>query len=427
MLSSSFLASAYRGLMTKGEPLARIWLAFRARRGREDPTRLRERQGFAGLDRPSGPLVWAHAASVGEALSVLGLIARLREVNPALTCVLTTGTVTSARLVESRRVPGVLHQYAPLDVPLYRDRFLDHWKPALALWVESELWPNLLEGLKHRGIPTVLVNGRLSARSTRRWRLASGWAREVLSAFVLGLAQEDDSAARFAALGLHPVRAVGNLKYGGEPLACDPNDYQRLRTEIGHRPVWLMASTHPGEDEMAAAVHLALRAAFPGLLTLIVPRHPTRSEAIATLLQAQGLTVVRRSRAEPVGPIRDVLLGDTLGEMGLWYRLASVVVLGGSFTWGGHNPVEPARLGCTLLWGPRMTNFAAMAETFRARGAALTVANRTELIAALHHVLGSPSTARALAKAAACLAAEESVAEDRIVEALRPWVPPTTL
>jgi 3-deoxy-D-manno-octulosonic-acid transferase len=419
MIKTSF----YRVLTRLLTPLVLPYLHRRRRRGKEDGARLGERRGLAGAPRPPGSLVWVHAASVGEATAVLRLIERLLETRPAIEVLVTTGTVTSARLLATRLPPCARHQFVPVDLPRWVDRFLGHWRPDLALWVESELWPNLVLATRARGIPMVLVNARLSARSYRRWRRWPGLIAPMLEAFALCLAQDAEQAARLRVLGARNVATVGDLKAEGATLPADPLQLRRLRREIGARPLWLAASTHEGEEEIAAAVHLRLAAAHPGLLTIIAPRHPARGEAIAAMLAGRRLQVARRSRGAPIAEASDIYLADTMGELGLFYRLAGIAFIGGSLTpKGGHNPFEAARLDCAVLHGPDMSNCAAMSAALAAAGAAETVRDAEELARAVSRLIGDRRLCAARAAAGVRAAAEGDGVVDAVLGQLAPWL-----
>ncbi|HYE51380.1 MAG TPA: 3-deoxy-D-manno-octulosonic acid transferase, partial [Azospirillaceae bacterium] len=413
------LETLYRGLTHLAAPAIRHWLDRRRRAGKEDASRLPERFGVPGLPRPEGRLVWLHAASVGESLAVLPLVERLAGRGARV--LVTTGTVTSATLMARRLPAGAIHQYVPVDLPRAVDRFLDHWRPDLALWIESEFWPNLLRALRRRRVPAALVNARLSAGSHRNWRRAPRTAARLLSAFRLALAQTEAEAFRLRDLGLADVRTVGNLKYSASPLPADAGALAALRGAVAGRPAWVFASSHEGEEEVAAAVHRALAPSHPGLLTVLVPRHPERGDAVAALLAGHGLRVARRSRGEAPDAAADLFLGDTLGELGLFYRLAPVAAVGGSFVpVGGHNPVEPALLDAAVLYGPHMHNFAEMAAELEAAGGALRVADAGALAAAVSRLLADADARGRLAAAGAAVAERNRQAADRVMEALAP-------
>lgn len=390
----------YKLLTDLAAPGIALYLRRRKALGKEDASRFDERLGMTSLARPEGKLIWCHAASVGESVSVLSLIEALKHYFPEWQVLVTTGTVASAALMAERLPQSVMHQYAPVDRWAYVTKFLDHWRPNLALWVESELWPNMLTALRQRNIPAVLLNGRMSVRSFKRWSWFPWWAKRLLGAFKLILAQTEAEARRFAALGATKVACIGNLKYAAEPLACDALELDRLRAQVGVRPVWLMASTHEGEDEIAVDVHAKMCARWPDLLTVIVPRHVVRGEAIRKLVEGKGYCGAQRSLDRDITRLTDIYVADTMGELGLFYRLAPIACLGGTFTWGGHNPIEPAQLGCALFFGPSMTNFAEMAESLLVRGAAVQVHSPNELALRLEQYMASPQDVFAMANAA---------------------------
>jgi 3-deoxy-D-manno-octulosonic-acid transferase len=415
------LLDLYRAATSLGGPLLGLELRRRLRRGKEDPARLPERFGVPGLPRPEGTLVWVHAASVGESLSVLPLIDALLERWRGLEILLTSGTVSSARILAARLPQRVLHQFVPLDRAAAWRRFLGHWRPSLALLVESELWPNLILEARGRGVPLALVNARLSARSFRRWRRAPASARKLLASFDLCLAQSEGDGERLAALGAREVRAVGNLKRAAPPLPADPQALAALAAAVGERPVWLAASVHPGEDEAVLAAHRRIAADVPGLLTIVAPRHPERGDALATRIAAQGLLLARRSRGELPSAVTAVYLADTLGELGLLYRQARLAFIGGSLIpHGGQNPLEAARLGCPPLLGPHMDNFREIADALLAADAALAVADGEALARTVGDLLEDEAARDALAARAQTAAASEARVLDATIDALHP-------
>ncbi|WP_019646809.1 3-deoxy-D-manno-octulosonic acid transferase [Novispirillum itersonii] len=422
------IGAAYRGLVMLGTPLLELWLRRRQAQGKEDPRRWRERRGFAGLSRPSGRVLWVHGASVGESLSILPLLSRLGQVCPGWAVVLTTGTVTSAALLADRlaadpALAHVCHQYVPVDHPLWVRRFLNHWRPDAALWLESELWPTLIHALGRRKVPLVLINGRMSERSFRRWQKTPGFARSLLAPFTLCLGQTEGDADRLRALGARQARCVGNIKMATPALPADPAALAALRTAIGGRPCWLAASTHAGEEAVAFAVHQALSAELPGLLTLIAPRHPQRAEEIIAALQGARLT--RRAQAGAAATLPDaetgVYLADTMGELGVLYRLAPVSFIGKSLVGqGGQNPVEAARLGTAVVFGPHMQNFPELAPRLLACGGAISVADDTALTETVRGLLTDPALRQAVVSAGQAFATAEADVLDRVIAELLP-------
>lgn len=412
----------YRAATHLFGPFARLYLASRLARGKEDRARFAERLGRPGRPRPEGRLVWMHGASVGESLSILPLVARIVETAARPTRVLvTTGTVTSARLMGERLGANAFHQFAPVDLPGPVRGFLDHWRPDAAVWVESEFWPNLLSETHARKIPAALIQGRISDRSYASWRRVPGLIRELLGGFSVCLGQSEEDARRLGRLGARAPGCVGNLKFAAPPLPADESELARLRAAFGDRPVWFAASTHPGEEEMAAKAHRALEGRHPGLLTVIAPRHPERGEDVAARLGELGFNLARRGAGEIPGPGVEIYLADTLGELGLFYRLARAAFIGKSLVpQGGQNPLEAARLGCPILFGPHMTNFVEIAGRLADAGAAIEVANAAELAMTLDRLLDDAETRARMARAGEDLADAESGALDAVLAALAP-------
>jgi 3-deoxy-D-manno-octulosonic-acid transferase len=361
----------YRLATQAATPFAGQLLRHRLRRGKEHSVRLPERRGESEIPRPDGALVWVHGASVGELIAAVPLIERIRE--RGLPLLVTSGTVTSAGIARQRLPPEVIHQFIPLDVPGYVTRFLDHWRPSLALFIESDLWPNLIMASWQRGIPLILINGRLSERSYKRWRLMPGLIGALLQSFDLCLVRSRDDARRYGDLGASHVTIVGNLKLDVPPLPVDDHKRNELATALAGRPVLAAASTHPGEEKVMIEVHQRLRANFPRLLTLIVPRHPGRGAEIATIVAGAGLTAAVRSAGMLPDAATDIYVCDTVGELGAIYRLAPIVFMGGSLVaHGGQNPIEAIKLGAAVLHGPFISNFAEIyAALDGARGADL--------------------------------------------------------
>ncbi|GCE89553.1 3-deoxy-D-manno-octulosonic-acid transferase [Komagataeibacter diospyri] len=360
-LCGAVLAAGWWGVASLLPPVLRLNLSRRLKRGREIPASLPQRRGIAGMSRPHGPLVWLHAASVGESIAVLPVISQLLAARPFHHILITTGTVTGAEILHAR-LPGmdgherVLHQFAPLDVPHWVTRFVDFWRPDAAALVESELWPNLFATCRRRRIPLALLNGRLSDRSLARWGKARCLLARMLSTFTWVMARSPEDARRLRQGGARRIDLIADLKEAATPLPCDPAQLELIRRHLGGRPVWVAASTHPGEEAEIIAASAIIRQAVPDVLTIIIPRHPERGADIAALAdypprRAAGRFPTTRDR---------IWICDTLGETGLFYALGAPVFMGNSLsgcTGGGHNPVEPARAGCPIATGPKTGNF----------------------------------------------------------------------
>ncbi|MCJ2129597.1 3-deoxy-D-manno-octulosonic acid transferase [Methylobacterium sp. E-045] len=412
---------AYRYGLYVGEPAVAGLLAWRSRKGKEDPRRLPERRGLPGRARPTGPLAWMHGASVGEVLSLVGLIDGM--IARGFSVLVTTGTRSAAELIGRRLPAGAVHQYMPLDAPRWIERFIDHWQPDLALVAESEIWPNTVIALHQRGIPLLLVNGRMSERSFKGWARSPRTAEALLSRIAICLAQTKDDAERFERLGAPRVSVAGNLKYDSAVPPADDQQLAYLRDVVGDRPVWVAASTHPGEDAMVAEAHATLRARLPNLLTIVVPRHPQRGGEVAECAAAVGLRSAQRSRGgRPHGGV-DFYVADTLGELGLFYRLAPLVFLGGSMTRrGGQNPIEPTRLDAAILHGPNVQNFAQVYRALDEAGGARMVADAGELATALADLLLDTPRSRAMAAAGNAALRPFEGAVERTLAILDPFI-----
>lgn len=417
----------YRLVTRLLEPLAPRLLDARARKGKEDPVRVDERLGLASVPRPAGDLVWLHGVSVGESLSLLPVVDRLRRVRPDLSILVTSGTVTSATLLAKRLPDGVIHQYAPVDGPAAVAAFLDHWRPAAGVLVESELWPNLLLEARRRDVALVLASARITEKTVEGWRRFPGAARRLVGAFDRVLPQDETSAERLESLGAR-IDGQVNLKLAGDAPPHDPAAFTRLSAAIGDRPVVVAASTHDGEE---IAIVRALDKLADRLCLILVPRHPERSAAIAAALTRDGYRFARRSEGRQPDAETDLYLADTLGEMGLFLRLADVVVMGGSFSAalekppvGGHNPLEPARLGKPAVTGPDMSNWAAVTEALVAAGGLQVVEAPWDLPAVLAPLLANPAEAKRIGERGRRAAAEAGSGLDRLIDSLLPLLPP---
>ncbi|WP_274629975.1 lipid IV(A) 3-deoxy-D-manno-octulosonic acid transferase [Arvimicrobium flavum] len=407
-------------------PLIGGYVAWRASRGKEDPKRRSERYGYPSRARPAGPLVWFHAASVGETLAVIPLVESI--VSCGVNVVLTTGTVTSAGLVEKRLGERVIHQYVPLDLKPAVRRFLDFWQPDLAIIAESEIWPMTILELGARRVPQVLVNGRLSDRSYASWQKRHHIAEALFENLAHVVAQSETDGERFRSLGARPVTVSGNLKVDTPPPPVDEQALMQLRREIGRRKTWAAVSTHDGEESVAAEVHTMLRGRHAGLLTIIVPRHPDRAEALATQFQALGLNVARRSAGNAITPDTDILLGDTIGEMGLYLRLTEIAFVGRSLTSeGGQNPLEPAMLDTAVLAGRNVQNFRDSYQRLIESGGAKFVRDRDMLAGAVNFLLNNEVARHEMIAAGAQTVQDMRGALQRTLKALDPFIRPLTV
>jgi 3-deoxy-D-manno-octulosonic-acid transferase len=415
----------YRLLTYFSAPLLEILLLRRQKRGKEHETRLSERQGIAGRKKPAKtPLLWLHAASVGESQSALALINALLAQYPGIQILVTSGTMTSARLMEKTLPARAFHQFYPLDHPDWTARFLDHWQPDAILWMESELWPNMLQAVKDRKIPAALINARLSDSSFKNWNIFKGAAKTLLETFKIILAQTRRDRERFETLGAASVTVTDNLKYSAAPLAYDAKDLEALKNVTANRDIWIFASTHKGEEELACRVHKALKASAPALLTIIVPRHPERRDDIRKICEAHRLSHIFRGDAKNL-PAQgtDIYIVDTMGELGLFYRLALLACIGRSFSddgGGGHNPIEAAQLDCAVLYGPHVQFQQDIFDDMKSAKAATQIHTAEELENTLLWLINNPAQAKDLQEKAKAFAADKNTVLARVLQELQP-------
>ena len=413
----------YRTVLSALRPAVPLLLGIRERQGKEDPARRNERLGIAARSRPNGRLVWVHAASVGETNAALPLIDEMLKRDQTLNVLLTTGTTTSAALAATRLPERAMHQFVPLDVVSYARRFLDHWKPDLAIFTESEIWPNLILETSHRTIPLALINARMSPRSMKRWRRHTQAARPLFSRFNLALAQNDKIARTLRALGVQEAITAGNLKVDAPPQPVDDAELARLQKLLGGRPHYVAASTHPGEEAIIAEAHRVLAKDVPNLLTIIVPRHPERGAELADSLARQGFKVARRSLADHPAPGVDIYIADTLGELGTFYALCTVALIGGSLVErGGQNPIEAVRHGAAILTGPHRHNFRDAYDALFDEDGAREVKTAADIASAIKLLLLEPKQSESMRRGAETALAGLSGALEITLTALKPYL-----
>ena len=390
-------------------------LEARLKAGKEDPNRINERRGQTPNIRPEGEVIWFHAASVGESIALLGLIENIVEERPLINILITTGTTASANLINTRLPKKTIHQYVPFDIGEFVRGFLDHWKPNLAVFTESELWPCLITTTHAREIPLILINARISRKSFSKWKWVKGLFSSILSKFDIILCQDENTAKFIRKLSKSKIdpKVVGSLKESAPPLPFNEEDRAVISNQIGSRPIWLAASTHEREELMMAEAHEHARRFSRRLLLIIVPRHPNRGKKICSDLRNLGWQVSLRSGGEEINNYTEIYIADTFGEMGLWYRISSISFLGGSMTEvGGHNPFEPATLGSAILHGPHVWSAAEAYEELGKVKASLQIKNPEELSQAIVDLL-NPDTNASMAKSAWELSSKEAEASSQ--------------
>ena len=417
-IKRSFALWCYYQLMRRADRHVERRLRSRLLMGKEDPERLEERLGISLAERPTGNLIWFHAASVGESLSLVELIKRISSSQPDYNFLITTGTITSAKLILSRLPSNAVHQYIPVDTPRAVEKFLDRWRPSLAIWTESEFWPNLISFTSARDIPMILINARISEKSYRRWRFFKKSLKNLIEKFNYSLIQDQKTVKYFSKIGIssNNFELTGTLKEGSAALPHSETEQVEISKQILNRPVWLAASTHEGEEKLIAAAHRHASKASQGLLLIIVPRHPERGLEIASILTKENFKICLRSKKDKISSDTQIYIADTLGELGLWYRIAPVSFVGGSFVpIGGHNPFEPAALGSAILHGPYVENFKEIYNRLNVAGAAVKIEEASELGVKLIETL-SPENAAKLAQSAWEVSSNGAEITDRAIK-----------
>ncbi len=374
------------------------------------------------LGRFSGPvparLIWLHAVSLGETRASQPLVEALMHAFPEHAILLThatpTGWAAGSRLFGDR----VMQAWLPWDYPFAVRGFLRHFRPEMGILMETELWPELLSACRQAGIPVMLANGRLSARSAQRYRRFGSLAGGMLQGLCQLAAQSEDDRRRFLSLGARSVEVTGNLKFDVRPDASQLATGREWRARLAGRPVWLAASTREGEEALMLAAHRRLQC--PGALLVLVPRHPQRFDEVAGLVEQSGLRMVRRSSGAWPDPQCEVWLGDSMGELATWYSLADVAVMGGSLLpYGGQNLIEPASAGCPVILGPHVWNFAAASQLAVQMGAAVMLTEPQVLVDVLSGLLSDAGRRQQMAAAGLAFSTSQRGATDRTVRLVR--------
>lgn len=406
----------YNTLVTVLYPLAiKRYVNKRKQNGKEDINRFNEREGKPKLPRPEGKLFWLHGASVGESVSMLPLINKILDTYPDAHVMVTTGTVTSADVMQKRLPERAFHQFIPIDNPTFTNRFVKYWHPDVALWFESEFWPAVLSSISKRNIPLILINGRISNKTFKRWQQFDFICKELLDCFTLCLGQSEEDSYRLRTLGAKDAICLGNIKYAGLPLPIDEKVKKDLQKEIGSRRVWLISSTHDDEEIRIAKAHKRLKEKYPDLLMIVAPRHPNRGAEIAELIDKINLKTALRSKGESITDDVDVYIADTIGEMGLWYDLCKIVFVGGSFVpHGGQNFIEPSRMRDAVIVGPHMHNFTEAMTRARKADAIM----QAETIEELEHLVDDLLDNETLLDAKRSLAHNWALSENKVLDGI---------
>ncbi|MES2212838.1 MAG: lipid IV(A) 3-deoxy-D-manno-octulosonic acid transferase [Pseudomonadota bacterium] len=416
----------YSGLLYACLPIVLLRLVWRSMHYRVLRARLRERFGILKTKPKPGQTLWIHAVSVGEIQSIVPFVQAFYRIYPHVRIHITTTTATG--LARAETLMGHLAEvsFFPYDLGQNWTRFFKAVRPSMLILVESEIWPNLLHECANQKIPVIMANARLSQRSFRRWRRISGYARRMFQPIQFVGAQSAVDAERFAKVGipLSKIGEIGNLKFDIHLSAESTRIAKQLRTTWGSRPVWIAASTHPGEEAVVLKVHQQLLVEWPDLILILVPRHPERFQGIAQLLEQQGVPFVTRSSEHQLSGQQHVYLGDTLGELRMLYQCADVAFVAGSLVpVGGHNPLEPAAAAIPSVMGPYVENCLAIVRALQDVGALTVIHQTDELMKKIDYYLSSPEERIAAGKAGAeWVGHNQGSCENLLNEVSRHWV-----
>jgi len=398
----------------------KLLLLLRVYRGKEDRLRYTEKLGFFKLNKPEGKLLWFHAASVGEFNAILPIIKALNTEFPALNILITTVTLTAANIASKNLPAAAIHQFAPLDNINIIKRFLAHWQPDIVIWTESEFWPNMLVEASKKA-KLLLINASISKRSFARWQRAKSLAKFIIGKFSLILAQSNETKNYLEQLGIENIIYTGNLKFIAANFIFDQEEFVKLQNQIKNRLVIMGASTHAGEEEMLANIHNNLKGKYPELLTILAPRHVERVEEVKSLLKSLKLNFVTRASKRPINN-SDIMLVDTMGEFGLFYRLTQVVCIGGSWVRIGHNFIEPAKLKNLVIFGPNMQSSREAADQFLNQNAALMAANQNELEKIIENYLESPEKFSDIRAKGEFMVEQMGQIQESVLNKIRPYI-----
>ncbi|MDP3371930.1 MAG: 3-deoxy-D-manno-octulosonic acid transferase [Candidatus Paracaedibacteraceae bacterium] len=401
-------------------PIIWLYVHYRRFKGFDDPTRYKERFGKSLIKRPRGRLVWFHSASVGETLSLQSFVANWNERYPSDTILITTTTVTAAKLVAERFSKTIIHQFVPFDITPWIKRFLSHWSPDQVFFIESEIWPNIIQACKKRNIPLILLNARLSDRSFKRWSKFPTLAAYLLNQFTQCLAQGQETADRLKKLGVNNVSIMPNLKFSAPSLPINQSDNAHFSKMLNGKPIWIAASTHPGEEEHIFNVHIELKKNLPDVITILAPRHPYRANSLVKMAKENQLLFKTLAEAlKETSIITDGIVIDSIGQLGTFYNLSNAVFMGGSLIpHGGQNPIEPIHFKKPILFGPHMHNFNEVCDILKGAGA-ISVLNEKHLSDILLDLLKNPNKCRKIGESLHDIFKIQQKNQKQLIDSLR--------
>lgn len=405
-------------------PFIWLYVHYRRLKSLDDQNRFKERFGIPSIARPNGRIVWFHSASVGETLSLRSFVNEWHLRYPEDNILITTTTITAAKIVKDQFQNVATHQFVPFDIKLWVNRFLNYWNPDQAFFVDSELWPNILYTCNQRNIPLILLNARLSDRSYKRWKKVPILAKSLLNQFKLCLAPGAETEERLKSLGAINVGRMANLKFSVPPLPINQTYVDYFSPFFDQKHVWIAASTHPGEEELIFNVHKILKEKLPNLLTIIAPRHPHRANTLAKMASTQNLVFPTLASAlSEFAQNSDGLIIDEIGQLGTFYTLSNIVFMGGSLVpHGGHNPIEPIHFKKPVFYGIHMHNFREVCQVLEQTDS-LTLKDEKQIVETLYKLFVSSSECQKISEALYNTLMAQQKSQTQLIEDL--WIDST--
>ena len=350
-------------------------------KNKEDKIRFKEKFCSFSKKRGTGKLVWFHGSSVGEILSVIPLVEKLEKKKSIKKILITSSTLSSSNVLSNFKLTKTIHQFFPIDSNFLTEKFLNYWNPSVAIFIESEIWPNMLMNIKKKSLPLILLNARITKKSFNKWRMIPSMSKILFNTFNICFSQNKETKKYLKSLGSKKIKFLGNLKYSESKTQKENTLNNSLKNILNYKKVWCAASTHNSEEKICAIAHKKLKKKYKNLLTIIIPRHTQRAESIASEIQDIGLKIQIRSMKNKLSNNTEIYLADTYGETKSFYNICKTVFLGGSLiNHGGQNPLEPVRLGCKVVHGPYIQNFTEVYQLLKKGGLSSKFNNVEQLV-----------------------------------------------
>jgi len=388
----------YRILINLILIISPIIIIYRLLIGKEDLKRFKEKFCFFSKEKKGRNLIWFHGASVGELYSIMPLLEKLEKNKKISQILVTSNTLSSSKIIQNYRFKKLIHQFFPIDTNFHSKKFLDYWKPSSAYFIDSEIWPNMIDNLNKKNIPVILLNGRITKKTFNRWKMISSFSKKIFEKFNLCLSSSKESKKYLKSLGATNVKLLGNIKFS--QLENEKNTLNnKIKKFIKSKKTWCASSTHGPEEIFCAKVHLELKRKYKNLLTIIIPRHVERAKSIKEDLNKLDLKVHLHNSQKIIDKRTDIYLVDTYGETKSFYNNCKNIFLGGSLVnHGGQNPLEAARFGCNILHGPNVSNFAEIFQFLKLKKISMKISNQKQFVTMIDKFFKKKSNSKLIQK-----------------------------